>query len=187
MPIFRGFFIAVLLIGGLKAFGWTDSDSLPERAVASICPQQIDFYSGLQIQWIGASDSCQMVDLPVAESELKRTRLFDLYPRIDLIVVERAQQHVTYEFVVQPGGDPGAIALQVSGARWVPWGQSWQSLDGQHRYRWSQLTWGAFLAAGRCGGPSALLFAEQGGRVDFQLGQAVSSEPIYLRWEQHLE
>jgi hypothetical protein len=48
-----------------------------------------------------------------------RIRARNVYSKIDLTYYGNAERRLEYDFVVQPGGDPGVIRLRIAGADWM--------------------------------------------------------------------
>jgi Beta-propeller repeat len=76
----------------------------PEIAGMDLLPGRVSYF-------IGNDPKKWHTDIPSYES----VKYKDVYPGVDVLFYGR-QQHMEYDFVVAPGGDPNSIALNIQGA-----------------------------------------------------------------------
>jgi hypothetical protein len=76
----------------------------PEIAGMNLLPGRVSYF-------IGNDPKKWHTDIPSYEA----VKYKDVYPGVDVLFYGR-QQHMEYDFVVAPGGDPNSIALNIQGA-----------------------------------------------------------------------
>ncbi|MDX1545470.1 MAG: GEVED domain-containing protein, partial [Rhodothermales bacterium] len=115
----------------------------------------------------------------------------DVFPGVDLIVGGHREQLATV-FVVQPGGNPGAIALDFGAAGGVTFGADGEALvetpEGTVRMRalsaYQPLWDPGRGSVGRSGPSVAASFVQRaGGEVGLQVGSYDPARPLWIRFE----
>src|SRR5262249_51405166 len=110
-----------------------------------------------------------------------RVAVHDVYPGIDLVYHAAASGDVEYDFVVAPGADPGAIAIDVAGADQVSGngsgGLSITTAGGELTERAPQIYQGSGGSRRAVSGG----FSRRGpNRVGFAVGAHDASRPLVI-------